>query len=293
MTNTDKTMKHIYKILIAGLLSGFIFISCSDLNTDISQPQSITIHKEGIISSGHPNFHGNIIKLNNWNMKDCQQCHAADYSGGVANASCLTCHTSTRGPEACNTCHGSFTNPQRIAPPRDLSGNIFTDVKTVGAHAKHLYDNIIGARVFCSNCHNVPSAVYTEGHIDDTPGAEVLLKNLATFNAASNAQYDPETATCSNTYCHGNFEFYRDSTSAENRFAYTAEKMVGLNKTVSWTKVDGTEAECGSCHGLPPEGHIQVPLSSCYSCHQGVIDQDGNIIDKTKHVNGVLNSRGN
>jgi predicted CxxxxCH...CXXCH cytochrome family protein len=115
---------------------------------------------------------------------------------------------------------------------------------------------------------------------------------MAVFYGASNAAYDPSTAKCSNVYCHGNFEFFRDSAEVTNQFAYTADKMTGINKTVDWTKVDQNEAECGSCHGLPPEGHIAAPLSACYQCHQGVVDQSGNIIDRTKHINGEKNARG-
>ncbi len=56
--------------------------------------------------------------------------------------------------------------------------------------------------------------------------------------------------------------------------------------------MDGTQAKCGTCHGLPPTGHIAAPITSCYLCHQGVVDEMGNIIDKDKHINGYKSARG-
>jgi hypothetical protein len=293
LNSTDKNMRNfVIKIFMIGAVA-FFLTGCSELETNIEQPDSITVHKEGILNPHSQNFHGNLIRENGWEMRDCQQCHSAAYSGGVVQSSCLTCHTNPGGPEACNTCHGSFADPTRIAPPRDISGNILPSSRGVGVHSKHLYDNVMGKAVLCESCHNVPQRVYDPGHLDDDLPAEVILKDLAVFSGGENAAYNPADQTCSNTYCHGSFEFYRDDAVPENRFAYTADKMVGINNTVSWTAVNSSEMECGSCHGLPPEGHIIVPITSCYQCHQGVVDELGNIIDKTKHINGVKNSRGN
>ncbi len=69
--------------------------------------------------------------------------------------------------------------------------------------------------------------------------------------------------------------------------------MVGNNFSAKWNQVDGSQAECGSCHGLPPTGHQASTLTACVNCHIGVVDNQGNIIDKTKHINGVKNVFGN
>jgi hypothetical protein len=46
--------------------------------------------------------------------------------------------------------------------------------------------------------------------------------------------------------------------------------------------------KCGFCHGIPPTGHLDFGLTiqSCVTCHSAVVDVDGNIIDKSKHING-------
>src|SRR5690554_6075582 len=120
-------MKYYFYIVFPLLISLLIFAGCSELEPGISQPQALSVHKPGILTPGHANFHGTLVKENGWSMKECQSCHAADFSGGVAGATCLNCHSGDRGPESCNTCHGSFSNPSRIAPPRDLEDNFLTD----------------------------------------------------------------------------------------------------------------------------------------------------------------------
>ena len=269
---------------------------CSDLQSDITQIEKISYHGDGMLNPSSPNFHGSVVKNLKWDMTQCQTCHGTDLSGGKTGVDCKSCHTSAEGPKACNTCHGSFADPSRIAPPRDINGNSATSFRGVGAHAQHLYENILGAKVNCSTCHNLPQDVYAAGHmVNDELPAEVMLKENALLFGAGNAAYDYASGNCANSYCHGNFEFSKDSADATNQFAYASDKMTGLSKTVNWTKVNQGEAFCGSCHGLPPEGHITagITLNTCYQCHQGVVDENGNIVDKNKHINGVKNARGN
>jgi predicted CxxxxCH...CXXCH cytochrome family protein len=280
-------------LFISAVLVGILISSCSELQTNLPVSQETKFHREGINNPHSENFHGNLVRENNWDMRDCQRCHGGGFEGTAFAPTCNNCHIGPSGPATCNTCHGDFANLSRIAPPRDLDKNVTTDARGVGAHANHLYENTIGARTPCGSCHNVPSHLYDENHLNGTEHAEVILKGRSVLFGAHNAVYDYATGSCANTYCHGNFEFHRDSAVAENRFAYISDKIIGANKTVSWTNVGQGEAECGSCHGLPPEGHILVPENSCYSCHQGVVDEFNNIIDITKHINGVANARGN
>jgi predicted CxxxxCH...CXXCH cytochrome family protein len=259
--------------------------------------ESLTFHGPGINNPNHPNFHGNLVREVNWDMRDnCETCHGGDLSGGCRSKLQKRCHTTELGPKACNTCHGVFADPSRIAPPRDISKNFEASARGVGAHVNHLYERRTGARTPCSGCHNIPQNIYEPGHMvnDDLP-AEVILRGRAVLFGATNAVYDYETGTCSNTYCHGNFVFHRDSADVTNRFAYTADQMTGNNLSVTWTNAGQGEAECGSCHGLPPEGHISegITVNTCYTCHQGVVDENGNIVDLDRHINGVKNARGN
>jgi len=283
--------KKLIKILLPILFFG-ILAACSKLADTIPPAPELTTHRQGILVKDSPNWHGNLVRESSWDLKTCQNCHAADYSGGITGSSCLTCHTQPSGPEACNTCHGDFTDPAIIAPPQDTNNNISIDSTGVGAHIAHLYQNDLGSQIPCSTCHVVPQDYSDPGHaINDPLPAEVIFSPLAIHNIAVNPVYDHPSATCSDTYCHGNWEFLKDSSS--NQFAYTDDKMIGNNRSVIWNIVDGSQAPCGSCHNLPPEGHIPSELSACGNCHTGIVDSDGNIIDSDKHINGEINVFGN
>jgi predicted CxxxxCH...CXXCH cytochrome family protein len=113
------------------------------------------------------------------------------------------------------------------------------------------------------------------GHIDETPNAEVNFGTLSTTGEVS--PVFTSELTCQNTYCHGEF-------SAGDQ-----------DNEPKWTVVDGTQADCGTCHGLPPTGPTRnigfthsESLTNCSQCHGSIVDENNNIIDKTKHINGVV-----
>jgi hypothetical protein len=254
-------------------------------------------HPTGIADVSSVNFHGKQPNLfMDLSAGSCQQCHGTDFSGkGTTELNCRSCHTQTAGPLACNSCHGDYNDPTRIAPPRDPAGNTSTDLITVGAHSSHLYENDF-AVVACENCHKIPNASNVINHIwhKDNPPPIVVLDSLAIHGIATNAVFDPNAGTCANTYCHGNFEFKKSDAPSTRQFAYTSDKMTGNAKTVKWTQLDGSQAPCGSCHGtsdgfISPEGHIKVPLKECVACHSTVVNEQGEIIDKTRHINGQVN----
>lgn len=291
----SKMKYYLFNILLT-LTLGIFVVGCSDLQNNIPVTPKLSVHAVGFANPDSSNFHGNYIKDNNWNLQYCQTCHAADFSGGTTGTSCNSCHKEPGGPLACNTCHGDPNDPTRIAPPKSINGDTATTSLAVGAHTSHLYADSLTNNVRCNYCHNVPSSVFSPGHLVTQHPAPVKLKGLAVANQASNASFNADNATCSNTYCHGNFAFYKDSAASEDQWAFTGNKIVGNDVTVKWNKVDGTQAPCGSCHDLPPKGHIgygQIPVNECVVCHQGVVDEQGHIIDKDKHINGKVNVRGN
>ncbi len=179
----------------------------------------------------------------------------------------------------CTSCHGRGDDP---APPNALDGSEDTRDPGVGAHRQHLHDNVIRGAVACEECHKVPKHIGDEGHVDPLP-AEVTFGPLASKDGADNDTLDthgpfapawtPETLTCA-TYCHG------------------ATLTGGKATNPVWTRVDGSQAQCDSCHGAPPPApHPQS--SRCVTCHADTVDEQGRIrLDLGKHINGVVDSRG-
>jgi predicted CxxxxCH...CXXCH cytochrome family protein len=193
---------------------------------------------------------------------DCNACHGdvigAD-NGFVDGAR----HVNGTVEVACHACHGSDASP---APPRDLSGNEDTIFTGVGAHASHLRSTELHAAITCSECHHVPSNVDNPGHRDSAAPAEVDFGPLA---AADDTETSWNGVSCA-TYCHGG----------------SAAIQGGSRTNPSWTTVDGTQAACGSCHGLPPPApHPTAPATGCGGCHpfSGTLP-----LDPALHINGVV-----
>ncbi len=254
-------------------------------------------------AGGHP-----LYMLNNgFPFSQCQACHGTTFTGGsVVDISCsgTGCHADASGnpksPEACNTCHGTFNAPANdlisAAPPRDVEGDTAASARGVGAHRPHLVTGTLGPLVACQECHNVPAQVSSPGHIDAPFAVQVVFNGpasrLVTGDGTNVPQpsYDQGATKCNNTFCHGNW-VVREATSPVypdiGHNMYTDTVMVGANASPSWTGGDAGAA-CGTCHGIPPKGHVVVPITACSGCHFDV-DSNGNIIDPSKHMNGKIN----
>lgn len=258
----------------------------------------IAVHSPGWSDPASPNFHGKAIAGSNWDMRQCRTCHGQTYAGGAVGVSCLTCHTKAAGPENCTTCHGG-TN---AAPPKDLEGNTATTARGVGAHQTHLVGprELSSTQVNCSDCHHVPASVYVPGHVDSPLPVEVVISSplakTPTGGITPAPAYDPTTARCNNTFCHGNWRLPKQGTNAAFAYADTATAMTGNNYAPVWN-AGQPESACGTCHGstttqgpsIVPKGHNYSAINGCVGCHTGVIDATGKIIDQTKHMNGQVN----
>lgn len=265
--------------------------SCSQCHGDdytggLSSPtcdnchSGIPVHVNGILDKSSPNWHGNFVKNIGWDLNQCSQCHGEDYSGGLITPSCNGCHSGNNGPESCNTCHGDFNNPDFIAPPQDLWDNTESSSAGVGSHTSHMYENTLSSQP--SNCFSCHQNNFTEegtlSHIVNGGKATIEFDEFST-SEISDPIYDVTNYTCANTYCHGNFDF---------------NGIVGNNKTVTFNIVDGSQAECGTCHGQVidesltplPTGHLGAwTINQCFICHPSVVNAEGEIIDKLKHIN--------
>jgi predicted CxxxxCH...CXXCH cytochrome family protein len=220
------------------------------------------LHEAGILDPRSADFHGRLLADHDWDFAQCGRCHGEAFEGGPADAPCTTCHA--EGPTACETCHRP-------------------DLRNIGAHAAHLPADT-GALPFeaCAACHTVPDTYDAPGHIFtedgalEPPPADVTFGPLAHVNAdptdrAGPPAYDPQTGTCQNVYCHG---------------AVLGDANASLT-TPSWFDVGAGQADCGTCHGLPPASHLAVQVQ-CERCHQRVAGADLSIAHPAHHVDGVL-----
>ncbi len=216
----------------------------------------------------------------------CGTCHGLPPGGThPMNDRCEACHGDVVGPgrviinparhingvvdvtaASCDSCHGSPGNP---APPRDTTGGTATTLRTVGAHRNHLNASTWRAPIACTECHVMPSRVTAPGHLDTSRPAEVTWGALAAADRAAPAW---NGTTCTNTYCHG-----------------TTLQPGGTVTTPTWTRIDGTQVACGTCHGLPPGG-THYALTRCEVCHSAVIGPGRVFTTPSLHINGIVES---
>jgi len=172
--------------------------------------------------------------------------------------------------QSCTLCHGN-DNP---APPRDLSGRTSSSSPGVGAHQTHLAGTERSRAVPCGECHVVPERLLDVGHVDTASSAEVSFSGAAVaFGAAPTYA----RGSCENTSCHGGVfpEGHRSG---------------GTNTSPVWTRVNDTEAACGTCHGLPPPApHPRGDLNpTCSACHENIEPDNVTFRQPELHVDGVV-----
>lgn len=209
---------------------------------------------------------------------DCGTCHPTMTPGGglviTDPAKHIDGNLDVNTNQPCNSCHGSVAGGN--APPKDTQGNTATTARGVGAHQRHLNPTgLFFKPIACTDCHLVPASVGTVGHLDTPLPAEVKFSGRAGTSPAWNG------AQCSNVYCHG---------------ATLTDGAAGAGGTATsplWQKVDGTQAQCTSCHGFPPPlPHPQNP--DCGTCHMDVKPgANMTFLDTTKHVDGNLDVNAN
>ncbi len=172
------------------------------------------------------------------------------------------------GPPACNACHGNDDGP---APPFDLSGSSDTTNVGVGAHQSHLTESDWHAAIVCDDCHVVPEDFYDEGHADDDLPAELVFSDLSTPAGGDTPVW--EAPTCSGVYCHG-----------------ASLIPGGSNTAPTWTEVDAGEADCGTCHGLPPDAP-HPDSDECAGCHPTMASRFV-FAEPERHIDGIVDVTG-
>jgi hypothetical protein len=246
------------------------------------------IHAAGYADPANPVFHGPdaIRFLTNQPAPDataCSTCHAPDLNGSFG-PSCNACHAAAgfaTWQSNCTFCHGvknaAFayaSDLNQAAPPLDVAG--LSSGARVGAHQKHLGAGSRAVAFACATCHAVPEQATALAHLDGTATVSLRGAGQAALPADLGA-YTPATQTCA-TYCHG------------------STLQGGSVPALAWTASD---VACNTCHGLPPAtgrhasnfGPHAFMGTNCALCHLDVADTTLNVVDRTKHVNGVVDVR--
>jgi predicted CxxxxCH...CXXCH cytochrome family protein len=167
----------------------------------------------------------------------------------------------------CSSCHGS---PANAAPPGAVNGDTSTNTIAVGAHQPHMLGSSLAGAVACSECHVVPTAMNGTDHPDPLGRVAPVVFGVLANKSPAEPAWDRKAKTCAGTYCHG----------ATLRGGKERPPPV-------WTKVDGSQVQCDSCHGNPPGG-THPSDSRCEACHGDVVDAGGIVKNPSLHVNGIV-----
>ncbi|GEJ57067.1 CxxxxCH/CxxCH domain c-type cytochrome [Anaeromyxobacter diazotrophicus] len=262
-----------------------------DASGAILSPDAGGQHVNGQVDFGHPaaftdpassGFHALSADRG---LATCQACHGAALDGGIAAVACASCHGAS-WRTSCTMCHGGGDNATG-APPKALwgyagdprRGGGAADLLRVGAHTAHLAGSAAAPPFDCGVCHVKPADALSPGHVDAvaagaTPRATVAFVGIAAQGTVP--VWDRATGTCSGTYCHG------------------GTLAGGTRTSPAWAGVSG-QAECGTCHGLPPPApHPTVRASgtvACNGCHALTVDASGQLIPPAaggKHLDGQV-----
>jgi predicted CxxxxCH...CXXCH cytochrome family protein len=176
----------------------------------------------------------------------------------------------------CSSCHGSKEN---AAPPQAVNGLTSTTDIAVGAHQAHVNKGAISGSVACEECHPAVTLMDGDAHPDPlSRGTVIEFGPLAQTGGATPA-WNRTTGTCTNTYCHGG--------SLPGTFTPAPPH---------WTKVDGSQVKCNSCHDNTPAGlgasHPFHVAYTCDTCHANVVSANlTTILDPNLHVDGQVDVR--
>jgi predicted CxxxxCH...CXXCH cytochrome family protein len=207
-------------------------------------------------------------------LSDCSACHgevvAPDDTTMVARERHVDGVVNVAFDTACTSCHGR-DNP---APPRALNGDVSTAAPGVGAHQAHLSGSERARAVPCAECHVVPERVLEPGHVDSRAPAEVSFSGAAVAFGATPSYV---AGSCANTACHGG-----------GSFPVRGHDSGGSLTTPAWTVLDGTQAACGTCHGLPPPRPHPYHSEDCGRCHENMSLDGKTFVRPERHVDGVV-----
>ena len=203
------------------------------------------------------------------------------------NHTCVHCH----GVDGSTTLRADKYN----AAPGWGGNGTSTDQVTVntdfrvGAHFVHL-SSVYMPKLKCNECHAVPATPFSGTHMATARYNSQTLTFAQASSATKRSTVTAKTdgtagapATCTTTYCHGSNMPKGDTT--------------GTARSPQWSNAalmtGSPGADCGTCHGNPPASvasshNGKTATTSCVTCHSMVVDVTGKIINKSLHMNGLV-----
>jgi len=220
-------------------------------------------------------------------------CHGSvsvTWGANTSNATCTKCHGKATVQTNYSSASALQSAPGYAASGTDLAGQTGTYTNgvssdpQVGSHDAHLraVNGYTTRDVLCSDCHTIPiSGAHANGTTNMTWSN--LARNIGTTGTPSTRGTLTPTYTtgaCSANYCHG------------GRLAGGANTSPAWTGTTYLTAYAKTAANCGQCHGAPPQSSPAAYLhpgltiaGDCAGCH-------GNNGSGSTHIDGTLQAVG-
>ncbi|KAF0144040.1 MAG: cytochrome C family protein [Nitrospirae bacterium] len=198
------------------------------------------------------------------------------------------------GTTTCEKCHGSANTA--------TGSGLFkiTDQTTVSGpsviHVSHLASSHnYSSDITCDQCHTVPGAANSIGHIDTALPAEVPMDGALARSGGLTPNYTSGTHTCSTMYCHGYSLSSNTPTlpsSVDVDPPWTITFLTGSSAVGNGNDSPGS-GDCAKCHAYPPMNgasgtHTGKAATDCTTCHTHVNTQGTGFADVTKHINGTV-----
>jgi predicted CxxxxCH...CXXCH cytochrome family protein len=218
----------------------------------------------------------------------CGTCHAG-YTSSTVNVSTHVDGKVESSTLGCTSCHGDASRPSAIAPapPAEAANPAggtapWAGDGASGAHLKHLVAGALGPAVACSECHTVPTKAPQGAGDPHGDGRVTIAFGTRARTGGSSPSFSATALTCSGTYCHG------------------ATLQGGTARTPVWTRTDGSQVTCGSCHANPPSDATHNGLAAgtaCRGCHTGYGGTKGGApgtftVNAALHLNGAVDATG-
>ena len=224
-------------------------------------------------------YHGNYLKLKDWQQTECTSCHGDAFTGGTSGVACFTCHTSY--PHA-----AGWQNPSTSSSHgKYLKARSWQLAECASCHGTSFAGGTSGQS--CYTCHSIyphpagfagvnghPSYMYAEDfpfaqcqtcHGSTYTGGSVVNVSCSSAGCHVDRNNAPKSPEACNT-CHGDFNGLASDTAS---FApprtvagetATSVRGVGAHQSHLATGTLGKNVNCQECHVVPAQvsspGHL-------------------------------------